>query len=210
MQLRADDLVLSFQQLGTQQLALDIFKAQTLDGIRETLAGLALFAEEQDCLLDDLHHLFLRGKHRVQRFAVGIFLTPASADIDAVSILAGRHCLERAGTDAATAVVAQVRVNLQNAVHHLCCMDRTGVFHLADLTAAADVRLKTRDALTDHAQIVEVWLDAVVWAASDGNLEFVRQLDRFVAFIEAVVNLSGEVKAVQQSCLLYTSDAADD
>ena len=48
MQLRADDLVLSFQQLGPPQLALDIFKAQTLDGIRETLAGLALFAEEQN------------------------------------------------------------------------------------------------------------------------------------------------------------------
>ena len=115
--------------------------------------------------------------------------------------MAVRHCLERALGDTASTVIADVLVDLQHAVDHLRRADRAVVLYLANLAAAAEIRVKLRDALADDAQIVEVWFDTVVRASADRNLKLVRQLDALVALVEALVNLLGQIEAVEQAVL---------
>ena len=201
MELGANDLVLAGEDVVAEKLLLHILEAQPLDGVGEAFAGLALLAEEQDCLLDDAQHFLLRGEYRVKRLTLCNLLAPASANVDAVAVLAVRHCLERALGDTASAVIADVLVDLQHAVDHLRRADRAVVLDLADLAAAAEIRVKLRDALADDAQIVEVWFDTVVRASADRNLKLVRQLDALVALVEALVNLLGQVEAVEQAVL---------
>jgi hypothetical protein len=56
----------------------------------------------------------------------------------------------------------------------------------------AEIDVVLRHLLADDADIVQVRLDAVVRAATDGDLEFVRQGDLAKALIEALVDFSRE------------------
>ena len=170
MEFCSDNLIFSFQQFVAQKLCLNIFKAQTLDGIGETFSGFTLFSEQQDCFFDDLHYFFFRSKYRVQRSAVCIFLAPTSADIYAIAILSIRHRLEWAGIDAASAVVADILIDGQNTIHYFCSFYRTCVFNLANFASTAQICFKAWDSLSNDTQVVEVWFYAVVWTTAILNL----------------------------------------
>ena len=102
---------LAGQQCVVEELTLYLCKADAFNGISEAFAGDALVAEEQDGLFNRIEDLFLAREDPVERNAVLYVLAPAAADIDAVAV----HCvvkdMERAGADAASAVIAGLRIN---------------------------------------------------------------------------------------------------
>ena len=131
MQLGVQNLLPALQQLIAQQLSLHIFKAQALDGLGKALSGFALLPEEQNRLFNDGQRLLLVGKDLAESLALSYLLAPAAADIDLVAIGPLIQSVEVAGTDAASAVVANALVDLQHAVHHFGRAHGAGLDHAA-------------------------------------------------------------------------------
>ena len=75
MQLGVQNLLLALQQIAAQQLGFHVLKAQALDGLGEPLAGLALFPEEEDGLLDDVQGFLLIGEDLGEGAALGKVFT---------------------------------------------------------------------------------------------------------------------------------------
>ena len=75
-----------------EQNFLNIFKAQTCNGVCKTLAGIALPEVEMDCPLDKVEDFLLIGKELIYGSAVGGAFTPASAYVDLIAglIFCGR------------------------------------------------------------------------------------------------------------------------
>ena len=101
-------------------------------------------------------------------------------------------------------------IAVKDAVYDFGCTDRTGCSYAALLAALAAAFIKVRDALTDDTEVVQIRLHAVVRAATDRNLEFVRKRDAMVALVKTMVNLLGQCKGVKQAVLTGRSLAGDD
>ncbi len=67
--------------------------------------------------------------------------------------------------------------------------------------AFTDIGVHLGDFLADDADIVQVWLDTVVWAAAYCNLKFVGKGNIPVAFVEALVDFLGNGVGIQKSVL---------
>ena len=160
--------------LSAEQSVLDVFEAETVYCVRETLTGAALVAEQGEGTLDDLEHFLLARKYVREHTALRSALAPAAADIDRVAALFLADNAERALADTASAVVAHLLVPVKSALAQTACADGAGLFDLADLAAAAFGEVVRRHALADDAEVVQIGLDAVVRAAADGDLELVR------------------------------------
>ena len=103
--------------------------------------------------------------------------------ITAASLLAG----PLAGT--ASAVVADRGINAHLAVCPDSGCHGAGLLYAALAAATALVSRERRHPLTHNTQVIEVRLDAVIRAAADGDLKFMRQCNMTVAFIESPENL---------------------
>ena len=119
------------------QLRVDVVKAEALHGIGKAFAGLTLRAEELDGAGDDVHHLVLRGEDLRQRLAAGSFLAPVAADIDPVAVAVFRKDVEGTLAVAAAAVVAEIFIDIDLAVHDLGDVDGTCLHDLTLLAAVA-------------------------------------------------------------------------
>ena len=205
----AQDLLLALEQVVGEELCLDVLKAQARDGVRKALAGDALVAEEQECLLQYVQDLLLGGEDLVERLALRHLLAPTPADADAVAVGARLQRLEGALADAAAAVVAGVRVDDQARVRQLRRADGAVLLHRAGLAGAALLGFKGRHALADDAEVVQVRLYAVVRAAAQGDLELVGQLHAVPALVEHLVDLLREGKGVVQAVLAGRALAGD-
>ena len=73
----------------------------------------------------------------------------------------------------------------------LLCLDRRLQWHI--FAAFTDIGVHLGDSLADDADIVQVWLDTVVWAAAYCNLKFVGKGNIPVAFVEALVDFLSEM-----------------
>lgn len=80
-------------------------------------------------------------------------------------------------------------------------MYRAAFFDLANLAIAAFCEVDFGRALADYAQIVQIGLDAVVWAAADGELKFMRQIYAVVALVKALVKLLRQLERVDEAIL---------
>ena len=109
--------------------------------------------------------------------------------------------MERAFSYAASAVAAGVFVDLDFSVHYFCCFVWTGGFDGTFFAAFTDIGVHLGDFLADDADIVQVWLDTVVWAAAYCNLKFVGKGNIPVAFVEALVDFLGNGVGIQKSVL---------
>src|SRR5512137_1402058 len=148
---------------------------------------MSLLLEEQDRLLDDIHSLIL-GKYVVQRCADPDLLSPAATDGDLVAKLAVGHRIEGARADAEPAVVANIPINVHDILFYCTRLHGAGKDNRAFCASFAEIAVVLRYHLADDADIVEIRLDAVVRAAADGDLEFVRQGDLAKALIKALVD----------------------
>ena len=68
-------------------------------------------------------------------------------------------------------------VTVKDAIHNFGRADRTGCSYAALFASFAAAFVKVRDALTDDTEVVQIRLHAVVRAATDRDLEFVRKRD---------------------------------
>ena len=80
-------------------------------------------------------------------------------------------------------------------------MDRTGLFQLTDLTAAALVQIGHGDPLANDAQIVQIGFDTVVGTAADSDLKLMGKFDIVISLIEQFVDLFRQGKGVDQTIL---------
>ena len=196
--------------LSAEQTVLDVFEAETVYCVRETLTGAALVAEQGEGTLDDLEHFLLARKYVREHTALRSALAPAAADIDRVAALFLADNAERALADTASAVVAHILVPVESALAQTACADGAGLFDLTDLAAAAFGEVVRRHALADDAKVVQIGLDAVVRAAADGDLELVRQPDVVPALVEALVDGTRKRDRVDQTVLAGRALAGDD
>ena len=210
MQLRVENLLLARHYVALEQLLLHVLEAEARYRLREALSGLALLAEEQDGLLYSIEGLFLRREYLRERAARRGGLSPASAYIYLVSARSLRHRVEVAFSDAMAAVVAFVAVYLKHAVDELRRSDGARGLDGAFLAAVAAVLVELGHELAYYADVVEVWLDAVVRASADRYLELVRQAHLTVALVEALVYLLRDGEAVYEAVLAGRSLARDD
>ena len=98
---------------------------------------------------------------------------------------------------------------MKDTVYDFGRTDRTGCSYAALLAALAAAFIKVRDTLADDAKIVQIRLHAVVRAATDRDLEFVRKRDAMVALVKAMMNLLGKCEGVEQAVLAGRSLAGD-
>ena len=193
-----------------EQLFVDIVEAQASNGVSETFTGDTFIAEEQDCLFDNIQSFFFGGEDLVEHLTAIDLLAPTAADGDLEAGNAILDNIEGAGVDAAAAVVADVGIDVDLAVYHLCDLDGAGSFNLADLAALALSEVSHGNALADDGDIVQVGLDAVIGAAADSDLELMRQSYAAIAKIEAFVDLFGQAVTVAQTVLAGGSLAGND
>ena len=199
MQISCQDGFLAGQDIVVLQLSDEVLCADTLDEHTETLTGLALLTIEQQSLLDHLKQLFL-GVDFVDNSSDALALTPDTADHDLVADLLFCDAVKVACTDALTAVVAQILVDL----HHVIVVHE-GSLHGADidnaalLAAGAIIHLVSGNALAHDTEVVQAGLDAVVGAAADADLELVGQLDIIPALVEGLVQFASQSLCVDDS-----------
>ena len=115
-----------------------------------------------------------------------------------------------AGADAASAVVAELRINIQDAVLDLGGLHGTCRLHGTLFAAVALVFIELRDILADDTEVVQIRLHAVIGASADCDFELMRQSYCAVAFIETMVDLLGEAEGIQKSVLTGGSFTGND
>ena len=195
--------------LAVEKFVLHIIKPEPCNGIGKAFARNALVAEEQDRLFHDLDDFLFRREDAGKRAAFRHLFAPSSADVDLIPVRSFVVGVERAFRDTAPAVVAHALVDDQFSVLDGCGVHGAGLFYLAHFTAAALGKIGFGNALSDHAQIVEVRLDAVVRAAAHRKLELVRQSDVVIPFIEELVQLFAERESIDQAVLAGRTLARD-
>lgn len=211
---RAADNVLfhdsGFVDLAVEKFVLYVLKSQPCNGIRETFAGNALVAEEQDGFFHDLDDLFF-GSENAGKSAAGRHLfAPSAADVNPVSVHSLVVGVERTLCDTPTAMVAHIGIDDQLTVFDGRRMHGASLFYLAHLTTAALGEIELRHALSDNAQVVEVGFDAVVRTPAHGNLEFMRKSNFVIPLVEKLMQLFAERKGIDQTVLAGRALAGDD
>ena len=133
-----------------------------------------------------------------------------AADIDPVAVAVFRKDVEGTLAVAAAAVVAEIFIDIDLAVHDLGDVDGTCLHDLTLLAAVAFGKVRDGDLLPDDAQVVQIRLDAVIGAAADADFEFVGQGDVVIAQVEALVDLLAQIVSVDQAVLTGRTLAGDD
>ena len=117
------------------------------------------------------------------------FLSPASTDIDLESVGTVRDRMERTFSHTSSAVSAKFLINVQFPVNDFCHFVWTCSFNGTFFTALAGLAVKVRDPLSDDPHIVQIWFHTVIRTSAYCDLEFMRQCNLTVAFIESPENL---------------------
>ena len=87
-------LFFSCQQVVGKELFLYVLESESCHGIREALARNALLTEEKDRFFYDCQYFVLVGEYFIKIPALGHFLAPASADVNAVAVCIVFHRVE--------------------------------------------------------------------------------------------------------------------
>ena len=103
--------------------------------------------------------------------SVGYFFTPASTNVDFVSLHLCSHCSERTLSVTTSAMVTLTRIQMQLSVFHLRHTDWTVVFYLADLTSTAFLQIHRRHSLSNDTKVIQIRLYTVVRTAAHRNLK---------------------------------------
>ena len=210
MQVSSQDLFLASQDIVALQLSDEVLCADALDEHTETLAGLTLLTIEQQSLLDHLEQLFL-GVNFVDDGSDALTLTPDTADHDLVADLLFCDAVKVACADALAAVVAQILVDLHQAVIiHEASLHGADIHNAALLAAGAVVHLISGNALTHDTEVIQAGLDAVVGAAANTDLELVGQLDIRPALVEGLVQFASQLLGVDDAVDADSTLAGDD
>ena len=89
-------------------------------------------------------------------------------------------------------------------------MNRTFGSNGAFLTSVAGSLVKVRDALADDADVVQLWLDAVVGTSADRNLKFMREGGISISVKIFLLQFVCESKGVVQTIAAGSPFAGDD
>ena len=137
------------------------------------------------------------------------FFTPSAADVNAVAVRVSFKRMEGALFPASSAAVAKRLVNRDLAVFYAARLHGASLFNGADLASAAYFIVGRGKELTDHAQIVDVGLDAVIGTSANRNFELVRQFDLVISLVESLVDLFREPEGVDQTKMTGRAFAGD-
>ena len=116
-------------------------------------------------------------------------LSPATTDVYLKSVCTILYGMERTFSHTSSAVSAKLLINVEFPVNDLRNFIRTCCFNSTFFTAFAGLAVKVRDPLSDDPHIVQIWFHTVIRASTYCDLEFVRQCDLTVAFVESPENL---------------------
>lgn len=168
----------------------------------EPLSGLALLPIQQKRSFYHLKDLLL-GVDFINHGTKALTLTPNTTDHNFISCFCFCHTIKITGIHTLTAVVAGIPIDLHDAI-----LVQMGIFHGADLydgallAAIAVIGIIGRYPLAHNAEIIQTWLNTVVWAAADADFELVRQFDICPADVVFFVQLFGE-----RLCIVVAVDA---
>ena len=144
MEFCIQDLLFSFQNLIGEKLFFYIFKSDSCNGICKTFSCVSLFTEEKNCFFHNIQNFLFGGKDFRKCLSLGNFLAPSSADVDLVARCTFFNGIKWSVSYTTTAVVADILINLQNAILHFCSFHWTCFFNLTFLTAIAHIFVKIR------------------------------------------------------------------
>ena len=74
-------------------------------------------------------------------------------------------------------MITAVRIDMYFSIRHYGSMNRTVVFHLADFTAFAFVRIDLWYPLSYYSKVIQIWFYTVIRTSAHGNFELVGQLN---------------------------------
>ena len=178
-----------------------MIKTKACNGIGKALTAYSLIPEKKNRILHCPDDLFLAPEDPRKTPAHLYLLAPAAADVYGVSRRIMICDAERASIKAATAVIAFISRNDDLAIHRMRNPDRAGCFNLADLAAAALIKIEIDQALPHDPYIIQTRLHAVVRAPSHRDLELMRQSDIMPSIIENRMELLGKSECVDQPIL---------
>ncbi len=156
----------------------------------EPLSGLALLPIQQKRSFYHLKDLLLCVDF-INHGTKALTLTPNTTDHNFISCFCFCHTIKITGIHTLTAVVAGIPIDLHDAILVQMC-----IFHGADLydgallAAIAVIGIIGRYPLAHNAEIIQTWLNTVVWAAADADFELVRQFDIIPALVECFVQFT--------------------
>ena len=156
----------------------------------EPLSGLALLPIQQKRSFYHLKDLLL-GVDFINHGTKALTLTPNTTDHNFISCFCFCHTIKITGIHALTAVVAGIPIDLHDAI-----LVQMGIFHGADLydgallAAIAVIGIIGRYPLAHNAEIIQTWLNTVVWAAADADFELVGKFDIIPALVECFVQFT--------------------
>ncbi len=124
----------------------------------------------------------------MKRMSLSDLLAPASADIDLIPVSAVLDRVKRTFSHAASAIVADIFVNLQDTIHHFSRAYRTVFLYRALFTSVAGIFIEIGNALSDDSQIVQIRFHTIIGTSAHGDLEFVGQLHLAVTHIKSFMD----------------------